>query len=325
MSISFNSPPSCNTLSATINIAGITSLPTHNHSPSRYSHSLEKIENNEIEDHQILKEYNKLQNKSSKFKCDINGDAPKQDYKSVIGFLPTNKSKNRYRDIVPYDKNKTTTSNDEYFNGSFIQFPENSQIYIATQAPLPQTFNDFWDVVFHSNSNTIVMLTKLFEKKIPKAHCYWPSEIGDRDEFLSITVEFLDEVSDSSHLNIKKFKLIKGEESRIVTHYHFLEWDDQGVTDVANLNALINKVDSSHCSSSPIIVHCSAGVGRAGTYIAINALMHDIQKNNKKLSVYKKVKELRAQRRGCIQKYGQYVLIFKALSHYLNTIKNSEC
>lgn len=241
--------------------------------------------------------------------------------KTTIGRLEENKTKNRYYDIIPTDSTMVETSKNEYFNGNLVKFLDNNPTaptYIATQAPIPNTFNDFWDVVFESNTDTIVMLTNFIEQRKKKADPYWPDESQPQKQFSDVTVKFLNLIDNDEYgFTIREFEITKSDKSRIVKHYHFLGWPDNGVAEVRKFNALLSEVESSHNAELLMVVHCSAGIGRAGTFMTTHKARDLINKGETEINIFDMVNNLREERAQSVQTKEQYQLIFDSLTAFL--------
>jgi len=228
------------------------------------------------------------------------------------------RNKNRYPDILPYEKNRVVLSKSQYINASKVSIQ--SKNFISCQAPLPQTFNDFWTMVWEHKTPVIVMLTKLIEGKKIKAHCYWPSNIGHAETFGDITV-VLDSV-DSDDKMVKRIfsvsRIDDPSETLKVLHIHYVDWPDFGVPENPHsIIKVIEEIDSfvevSHASSTaPVVVHCSAGIGRTGTLLAIIAFIEH-KKMSHLESIQDIVNSLRKQRIGMVQTFEQYRFIYNVV------------
>lgn len=188
-----------------------------------------------------------------------------------------NARKNRYGDVLAYDHSRVHLSSGKYINANYISSGRREHAYIATQAPLPQTFNDFWTMIWEEQVPAILMLTKFIENRRIKAHCYWPSE-GVPEKFGPVKVELISEVScDEQHIVVRTFKMTHSNGSvRTVDHIHYTEWPDFGVpASTRGLRSLVGLMNQYHDAipDHPLVVHCSAGIGRAGSLIAIHSFL----------------------------------------------------
>lgn len=232
--------------------------------------------------------------------------------------LPVNRPKNRFTNILPYDHSrvKLLPTDDEegsdYINANYIPGFNSPREFIVTQGPLHSTRDDFWRMVWEQNCRAIVMLTRCIEKGREKCDHYWPFDTqpvyyGD------IQVTILNE-SQYPHWTISEFKACRGEQSRIVRHFHFTTWPDFGVPDppqilVKFVRAFRERVIP---DSKPIVVHCSAGVGRSGTFIALDRLLQRIQKYDF-VDIFGIVYEMRKERVWMVQNEQQYICIYQCL------------
>uniref|UniRef100_A0AC35FA89 Uncharacterized protein n=1 Tax=Panagrolaimus sp. PS1159 TaxID=55785 RepID=A0AC35FA89_9BILA len=257
------------------------------------------------------------------------------------GRKPENATKNRYKNIVPFDHTrvKLRTENEtirqsDYINANYIEilqdekyreFEELPKRYISTQGCLDNTVGAFWRMVWQENSQTIVMITKEVEKGKVKCVKYYP----ELDE--EILTGFLNEIKvktvkyqeDEEKFIRREFEITKGEEIRKVFHYQFLFWDDyecpadsvQSYMDEVNKCAEDNQIED----CGPMIVHCSAGVGRTGTYICIDILITLIKMRglNWPIDVTKTVRMLREQRAFMVQTETQYRFIYETIGAFV--------
>lgn len=219
-------------------------------------------------------------------------------------------NKNRYADIFPYDKNRVILDIDadgsDYINGSFIDGYRRRKEYIATQGPKPESTTDFWRMVLQHNVRVIVMVTQFREGDIIKCHEYFPF----KSKGINVAVKKKDvfDLYDRSELSVthETFGL-----KQKVIHFYFKKWPDHGCpTDPMHLITFIRKVKVEKIPSySPIVVHCSAGVGRTGTFIGLDIIMQRL-KNESKINIYETVKKLRFQRMKMVQTLAQYTFLY---------------
>ncbi|XP_008319238.1 receptor-type tyrosine-protein phosphatase alpha isoform X2 [Cynoglossus semilaevis] len=239
-----------------------------------------------------------------------------------------NKEKNRYVNILPYDHSRVHLSplegvpDSDFINASFINGYQEKNKFIAAQGPKEETVNDYWRMIWEQNTATIVMVTNLKERKECKCAQYWPDQGCWTYGNIRVSVE------DSMVLvdyTIRKFCIqqvgdVSGKKpQRLVTQFHFTSWPDFGVpfTPIGMLKFLKKVKTFNPQYAGPIVVHCSAGVGRTGTFIVIDAMV-DMMLAERKVDVFGFVTRIRAQRCQMVQTDMQYVFIFQALlEHYL--------
>ncbi|XP_063357384.1 receptor-type tyrosine-protein phosphatase C isoform X2 [Pelmatolapia mariae] len=233
-----------------------------------------------------------------------------------------NSVKNRYVDILPYDYNRVqlTTGNGEpgcdYINASFIDGFKESKKYIAAQGPKEETINDFWRMIWEQQSSIIVMVTRCEEGNRVKCAQYWPSP----DRETELYEEFIVKLNSEDHYpdyTIRRLSLTNKREKnseREVTHIQFMSWPDHGVPGEPHLLLKLRRRVNAFKNffSGPIVVHCSAGVGRTGTYIGIDAMMEGLEAEGR-VDIYGYVVRLRRQRCLMVQVEAQYILIHQAL------------
>ena len=153
----------------------------------------------------------------------------------------------------------------------------NHKQYIATQGPLPDTFNHFWQLIWETKVEQIAMLTTETEKGRIKCHKYWPSETT---KYNAISVTLLNESKIMNGLAIKRIFRLEFNESRLVEMIQFLDWPDHKSSNPKAVLELIDLIQQDRerlKSTAPLLVHCSAGVGRTGTFCTIESVLHHIR------------------------------------------------
>uniref|UniRef100_A0A4W4FQJ7 Protein-tyrosine-phosphatase n=1 Tax=Electrophorus electricus TaxID=8005 RepID=A0A4W4FQJ7_ELEEL len=234
--------------------------------------------------------------------------------------LSVNRPKNRYTNILPYDFSRVkliSMHNDEgsdYINANYIPGYKSPHEYIATQGPLPETRNDFWKMVLQQKSRIIVMLTQCNERRRVKCDHYWPFT-DEPVSYGEITVEMLSE-SESPEWTIRNFRLGYADETQDVLHFNYTSWPDHGVPTVNAIESILQFVQivrqQVNRTKGPVIVHCSAGVGRTGTFIALDRLMQHIREHEY-VDILGMVSEMRSHRLSMVQTEEQYVFIHQCV------------
>ncbi|XP_063302674.1 receptor-type tyrosine-protein phosphatase O isoform X2 [Pelobates fuscus] len=238
------------------------------------------------------------------------------DILHVAADLPANKCKNRYTNILPYDFSRvkllTTCAENgaDYINANYIPGYNTLHEYIATQGPLPETRNDFWKMLLQQKSQVVVMLTQCNEKRRIKCDHYWPFT-AEPVSYGDITVEMLSE-DEQSDWAYRVFRISFADETQCVKHFNFTAWPDHGVPSSAAADSLLQFVQMVRHKAAktkcPITVHCSAGVGRTGTFIALDRLMQHIR-DHEFVDVLGLVAELRSYRMSMVQTEEQFIFI----------------
>ncbi|XP_045660062.1 tyrosine-protein phosphatase non-receptor type 4 isoform X5 [Ursus americanus] len=233
--------------------------------------------------------------------------------------LPQNISKNRYRDISPYDATRVILKgNEDYINANYInmEIPSSSIInqYIACQGPLPHTCTDFWQMTWEQGSSMVVMLTTQVERGRVKCHQYWPEPTGS-SSYGCYQVTCHSEEGNTAYI-FRKMTLFNQEknESRQLTQIQYIAWPDHGVPDDSSdfLDFVGHVRNKRAGKEEPIVVHCSAGIGRTGVLITMETAMCLIECNQ---PVYPLdiVRTMRDQRAMMIQTPSQYRFVCEAI------------
>ncbi|XP_014844152.1 PREDICTED: receptor-type tyrosine-protein phosphatase delta-like isoform X13 [Poecilia mexicana] len=266
-------------------------------------------------------------NDNLKFSQEYESIDPSQQFTWENSNLEVNKPKNRYANVIAYDHSRVILSSidgvpgSDYINANYIDGYRRQNAYIATQGPLPETFGDFWRMVWEQHTANIVMMTKLEEKsRMPsyffsKVKCdqYWPTRGTETYGIIQVTL--LDTVELATY-SMRTFALYKtgSNEKREVRHFQFTAWPDHGVPEHPTpFLAFLRRVKACNPpDAGPMIVHCSAGVGRTGCFIVIDGMTERI-KHEKTVDIYGHVTLMRSQRNYMVQTEDQYIFIHDAL------------
>ncbi|XP_072924864.1 receptor-type tyrosine-protein phosphatase S-like isoform X17 [Hemitrygon akajei] len=258
-------------------------------------------------------------NDNLKFSQEYESIDPSQQFTWEHSNMEVNKPKNRYANVIAYDHSRVILapiegiSGSDYINANYIDGYRKQNAYIATQGPLPETFGDFWRMVWEQRSATIVMMTKLEEKSRVKCDQYWPSR--GTDTYGMIQVTLLDTIELATFC-VRNFCLHKNgsSEKREVRQFQFTAWPDHGVPEYPTpFLAFLRRVKTCNPpDAGPVVVHCSAGVGRTGCFIVIDAMLERI-KHEKTVDIYGHVTLMRSQRNYMVQTEDQYIFIHDAL------------
>lgn len=249
-----------------------------------------------------------------------------------IAKLPENKSRNRYRDVSPFDHSRICLQlgTNDYINASLIPAEEAQRNYILTQGPLPNTCGHFWEMVWEQRSRGVVMLNRVIEKGSIKCAQYWPHR-EERDVIFKDTNFKLTFVSEDikSYYTVRQLELenLSTQETREILHFHYTTWPDFGVPEspASFLNFLF-KVRESGCLNSdqgPVVVHCSAGIGRSGTFCLVDTclLLMSIRKDPSSVRIRDVLMEMRRYRMGLIQTADQLRFSYLAVIEGAKYIK----
>uniref|UniRef100_A0A9J7Z9F9 protein-tyrosine-phosphatase n=1 Tax=Cyprinus carpio carpio TaxID=630221 RepID=A0A9J7Z9F9_CYPCA len=244
---------------------------------------------------------------------------PGQQFTWEHSNLEVNKPKNRYANVIAYDHTRVILAptdgimGSDYINANYIDGYRKQNAYIATQGPLPETFGDFWRMVWEQRAASVVMMTKLEEKSRIKCDQYWPSR--GTDTYGTVQVTLLDTMELATFC-VRTFSLHKSgcNERREVRQFQFTAWPDHGVPEYPTpFLAFLRRVKACNPpDAGPVIVHCSAGVGRTGCFIVIDAMLERIR-HERTVDVYGLVTLMRSQRNYMVQTEDQYGFIHEAL------------
>ncbi|EFN65023.1 Tyrosine-protein phosphatase non-receptor type 11 [Camponotus floridanus] len=274
------------------------------------------------------------------------------------GLRPENRAKNRYKNILPFDDTRVRLKDvdpnipgADYINANYIKNEEDpinsgsdittfGKYYIATQGCLPNTIQDFWHMVYQENTRVIVMTTKEVERAKNKCARYWPEE-GEVTEYGNEWKVRAVSRTSTADYTLREF-LLQGtkpnfSESRRIYHYHFQAWPDHGVPSdpgcvlnfLHDVNARQESIAASLASSNqnvpcigPILVHCSAGIGRTGTFIVIDMILDQIKRHGLdcEIDIQRTIQRVRSQRSGMVQTEAQYKFVYLAVLHYIDTV-----
>lgn len=237
-------------------------------------------------------------------------------HSALVANYPENLSHNRYMNVTPYDKTRVKLSrvleDTDYINASYVTVPKAARKYILTQGPLPQNVDYFWLMVWEQKSNVIVMLNRLVEPGFNFETCahYWPDQEDHtllfKEADLSLT---LDAVKETKHYTVREMTLTDtvSKKSRAITQFHYTAWPDHGQPDsptsILRLLSAVRKSGGLDKMDEPTIVHCSAGIGRSGTFCLIDSILSIIenQGSTEGIDIDNTLIEMRDHRMGLIQ------------------------
>ncbi|XP_034563692.1 receptor-type tyrosine-protein phosphatase H-like isoform X2 [Notolabrus celidotus] len=247
--------------------------------------------------------------------------------------LPENKPRNRFNNVLPYDwcRVKLTSSGaigmPDYINANYMPGYNNNREYIATQGPLPSTINDFWRMIWEQRVKGIVMVTNCKESGKTKCEQYWPE---DRKPCLfgEFAVTLRSEKKEL-YWTLREFMLKHKNysEERTVKHFHFTAWPDHGVPQgtqvLIQFRGLVRQHIEREGTGAPTVVHCSAGVGRTGTIIALDVLLQQLEKE-RAVGINAFVHKMRLSRPHMVQTESQYVFLHQCIMDTLQQNEKSE-
>ncbi|RVE62170.1 hypothetical protein OJAV_G00154530 [Oryzias javanicus] len=246
------------------------------------------------------------------------------DYPYKVAKYPENKNLNRYRDVSPYDHSrvKLKDSENDYINASLVMEEEAQRSYILSQGPLCYTCGHFWLMIWEQRSKAVIMLNRVIEKGSEKCAQYWPTKEESQMSFTDtgFDVKLLSE-EDQSYFTVRVLELhnTKTMERREIYHFHYTTWPDFGVPEspASFLNFLLKVRESGSLSTEhgPPVVHCSAGIGRSGTFALVDTclVLMDKRKNTSSVNIQKVLLGMREYRMGLIQTADQLRFSYMAV------------
>lgn len=246
---------------------------------------------------------------------------------------PENRSKNRYRDVSPYDHSRVVLQqvpegDSDYINASIIKVEESNRTYILSQGPLEHTAGQFWQMVWEQNSKAVIMLNRVIEKGTLKCHQYWPlgddEEDDEEDEMafeetnLKVTLQ---EEQRYQHYIVRTFDLedLRTHEVREVYHFQYITWPDFGIpsSPVSFLMFLeaVREKGVLEQNVGPPVIHCSAGIGRSGTFCLVDSALVLVEKTGslKGIDIQSLLISMRSYRMGLIQTAEQLKFSYMAI------------
>ncbi|XP_077126277.1 tyrosine-protein phosphatase non-receptor type 2 isoform X2 [Ranitomeya variabilis] len=237
---------------------------------------------------------------------------------------PENKNRNRYRDVNPYDHSRVKLQNveNDYINASLVVVEEAQRNYILTQGPLPNTCCHFWLMVWQQKSKAIVMLNRIIEKDAVKCAQYWPTPETEVLLFkeTGLCVKLISEdVKPNYTIRVLQLQNIITSETREIYHFHYTTWPDFGVPESPGsfLDFLFEVRNSGSLGPDfgPSVVHCSAGIGRSGTFSLVDTCLILIEKRKdpSTVDIKKVLLDMRRYRMGLIQTPGQLRFSYMAV------------
>uniref|UniRef100_A0A674EWR4 Receptor-type tyrosine-protein phosphatase N2-like n=1 Tax=Salmo trutta TaxID=8032 RepID=A0A674EWR4_SALTR len=248
---------------------------------------------------------------------------------STTGLGAGNTKKNRSNAVVAYDHSRITLKvensqgSSDYINASpIMDHDPRNPAYIATQGPLPSTVSDFWQMVWENGCVVIVMLTPLTESGVKQCYHYWPDEGSNLYHIYEVNLVSEHIWCDDFLVRSFYLKNMQTNETRTVTQFHFLTWLNQNVPESSRtLLDFRRKVNKCYRGRScPIIVHCSDGAGRSGTYILIDMVLNKMAKGAKEIDIAATLEHLRDQRPAMVQTKEQFEFALTAVAEEVNAI-----
>ncbi|XP_072173215.1 uncharacterized protein [Diadema setosum] len=245
----------------------------------------------------------------------------------TVASKPENKVKNRFKNIVTYDHSRVVLKtlegdpHSDYYNASIVRNHKGEKMFIASQAPNTASIEDFWRMIWEQRVNVVVMVTNTIEAGKDRCTVYWPEKMSSSVRFgqIDVTLRTIMDRSDSVH-RVLDVRQVGGSEKLTVHQFHFLLWPDMGSPQQpTTLLSFTRAVKQAHQKfkggpggSSPILVHCSAGVGRTGTFITLYCMLDQLQEEGR-INIFGFIKQMREDRPKMVQTADQYIFLHTAL------------
>jgi len=271
--------------------------------------------------------------------AEIKARAPSGTFNHARSF--ENSVKNRYSDVLCYDHSRVilnaenNESKGDYINANYVDGYKQSKAFIFSQGPLPRTFVDFWQLVWEQKVMVIVMTTKTIERHRQKCGQYWPEDVGEsliigENKFIVTSTQL--ENNEDFIVTFLELTHVETEEKREVVHFQFISWPDYGVPDSAlSMLTFLQRVREKqnemtgelfvngwkgHELGPPMVIHCSAGIGRTGTFATLDMAIRKFEATGK-VDIRAIVEQIRSQRAFSIQMPDQYVFCHLAFLEYV--------
>ena len=256
-----------------------------------------------------------------------------------------NAAKNRYTDVLCYDHSRvilnaeTNESGSDYINANYVDGYKQPKAFIFSQGPLPRTFVDYWQLVWEQQVMVIVMTTKTIERHRTKCGQYWPEDVGEsliigENKFIVTSTQV--ENNEDFIVTFLELNNVETEEIRQIAHFQFVSWPDYGVPESAmsmltflqrvrekQVQLLAESVGQGtlnwaqgHELGPPMVIHCSAGIGRTGTFATLDISIRKFEATGK-VDIRSTVEQIRTQRAFSIQMPDQYVFCHLAFLEYV--------
>ncbi|XP_055840895.1 tyrosine-protein phosphatase non-receptor type 61F isoform X2 [Episyrphus balteatus] len=261
-------------------------------------------------------------------------EAKEKHFYTIESEKSQNRGLNRYRDVNPYDHSRIVLHRGkvDYINANLVKLERADRKYILTQGPLGDTVGHFWLMIWEQKTKAILMLNKLLEKKQIKCHQYWPDKKGADNAMklieVGLAVEYL-RCEEYKNFSRRWFRLtdLESMQSREIIQFHYTNWPDFGIpsSPVAFLQFLKQVRDSGALEPDvgPAVVHCSAGIGRSGTFCLVDCCLVLIDKEGEdKVSVRDVLFEMRRYRMGLIQTADQLYFSYQAIIEGVKLLKD---
>ncbi|KAF8567392.1 hypothetical protein P879_05782, partial [Paragonimus westermani] len=246
------------------------------------------------------------------------------DWTTHVAKLPENMNKNRYSNVLAYDHTRVILKDvghkSDYINANYIDGYHRRAAYIAAQGPIPATFDDFWLMVWEQGCNILVMISNFIERGRRKCDKYWPT--SGQQLYGSISVRMVSETVRAFYtirvFLVRHVRCKRGAKDRLVYHYQYTDWRDFDVppSPLPVLKFIETSIQHWSLDNGPIVVHCSAGVGRTGTYICIESLIRQLKAEHV-VTIRSFLEHIRQQRMKLVQTEQQYAFIHDALREYV--------
>ncbi|XP_010863451.1 tyrosine-protein phosphatase non-receptor type 2 isoform X1 [Esox lucius] len=241
-----------------------------------------------------------------------------------VAKYPENRNRNRYRDVNPFDHSRVKLENSEndYINASLVDMAEAQRSYILTQGPLRNTCGHFWLMIWEQKTKAVIMLNRVIEKGSEKCAQYWPTtdkrELSFEDTRFLVTL-LSEDVKSYYTTRLLELRNTNTGETREIYHFHYTTWPDFGVPEspafFLNFLFKVRESGSLGVEHGPAVVHCSAGIGRSGTFSLVDTclVLMDKRKDPSSVDIKAVLLDMRKYRMGLIQTPDQLRFSYRAV------------
>ncbi|CAI2350241.1 unnamed protein product [Caenorhabditis sp. 36 PRJEB53466] len=228
-----------------------------------------------------------------------------------------NTDKNRYKDVYCIDETRVVLTWPEdaahdYVHANWVKINGLNK-FICTQGPTEKTIDDFYRLMWQEKAPCVVMLCNIMELGKKKCEQYWPEPIDSAMSLMDgkLTVKVVEAPKEvEQNIMLMKIQLTDDKAAtHTFEHWQWKAWPDRGVPEIP---MAVFRLIARLKTASPIVVHCSAGIGRTGSIVGLEIALGKFTAGEK-VVLKEIVKEIRSQRHGSVQTDAQYLFMHRVL------------